>query len=280
MSAQVEKFTRFAALHEGPAPFVIANAWDAGSARILSALGFDALATTSAGYAISRGKRDSFAALSQAEVLENAREIVEATALPVSADLEDGFGAAPETCADTIQKAIAIGLVGGSIEDATGDPGNPIYDFAASVDRVAAVADAARGHPFLLTARAENWLHGRPDLDDTIRRLQAFCEVGADVVYAPGLPDLESIATLCRAVPKPVNVVMGLKGATYSADQLGAAGVRRISVGGSFARAAMGALQRAAREVLEEGRFTYAADAISNADVMALMAQDRGGARS
>ncbi len=132
----------------------------------------------------------------------------------------------------------------------------------------------------MLTARAENWLHGRPDLDDTIRRLQAFCEVGADVVYAPGLPDLETIATLCRAVPKPVNVVMGLKGATYSADQLGAAGVRRISVGGSFARAALGALQRAAREVLEEGRFTYAADAISNADVMALMAQDRGGARS
>lgn len=210
---------------------MIPNPWDAGSARILAALGFEALATTSAGFAFSIGRRDSSAALSREAILENARSIVEATDLPVSADLEDGFGASPAACADTIRLAADIGLVGGSIEDATGDANNLIFDFTLAVERVAAAAEEARRQPFVLTARAENFLNGRPDLDDTIRRLQAFEAAGADVLYAPGLPDLEAIRTVCSAVTRPVNVVMGLAGTQYSVRELEAAGVKRISVG-------------------------------------------------
>ncbi|MDI6838411.1 MAG: isocitrate lyase/phosphoenolpyruvate mutase family protein [Rhizobiaceae bacterium] len=242
--------------------FVIPNPWDAGSARLLASLGFEALATTSAGYAFSRGKLDSFASLERREILDNAAEIVGATNLPVSADLEDGFGAEPETCAETIVLACEIGLVGGSIEDATGDPTTPIYDFSHAIERVRAAAEAARNLPFLLTARAENFLWGRPDLDDTIRRLQAFADAGADVLYAPGLPDLDTIRTVCAAVDKPINVVMGLKGPSFSIKELSEAGVRRVSVGGSFARAALGALMRAAEEVKATGTFTYAGDAL------------------
>lgn len=279
MTKQGTKYEQFFALHARTKAFVIPNAWDAGSARILSSLGFEALATTSAGYAFSKGKRDSFAALSQAEILSNAQETVEATDLPVSADLEDGFGARPEACADTIERAIDVGLVGGSIEDATGDPNNPIFDFDQAVDRIAAASDAKNGKPFLLTARAENWLWGNPDLADTIRRLQAFCEVGADVVYAPGLPDIDAIQTVCAEVPKPVNVVMGLKGLSYSVTELSEAGVQRISVGGSFARAALGALRRAASEVITEGTFGYAEDAIPDSEAASLMFQGKPASR-
>ena len=269
---QSEKFQAFKALHERPGVFVMPNPWDAGTARILTALGFEALATTSAGFAFSIGRRDSIAGLTRDEILGNARSIVEATHLPVSADLEDGFGGAPETCAETIRLAATTGLVGGSIEDATGDPENPIFEFGQSVERVAAACEAARAVPFLVTARAENFLHDRPDLDDTIRRLQAFEKAGADVVYAPGLPDLDAIRTVCSAVEKPVNVVMGLQGATFTVDELQDAGVQRISVGGAFARAALGAFVRAAVEVKDNGTFTFSADAIPGAEVSGYMA--------
>ena len=226
MSDQQDRYERFKALHKGGRAFVIPNPWDAGSARLLASLGFQALATTSAGYAFSKGKRDSFSALDRSEILENAAEIVAATDLPVSADLEDGFGPEPETCATTIRMACEIGLCGGSIEDATGDPSAPIYDFVLAVERVQAAAEAAAGQPFLLTARAENFLWDRPDLDDTIRRLQAFSRAGADVLYAPGLPDLAAIRTVCESVDRPVNVVMGLGGPRYSVAELADAGVR------------------------------------------------------
>lgn len=268
---QSEKFQAFKALHARPGAFVIPNPWDAGTARILTALGFEALATTSAGFAFSIGRRDSIAGLTRDEILGNARSIVDATDLPVSADLEDGFGGAPDTCAETIALAAAAGLVGGSIEDATGDPANLIFEFGQSVERIAAACEAARALPFLVTARAENFLHGRPDLDDTIRRLQAFEKAGADVVYAPGLPGLDAIRSVCSAVEIPVNVVMGLMGATYTVDELQDAGVKRISVGGAFARAALGAFMRAAVEVKDNGTFTFSADAIPDAQASGYM---------
>ncbi|MFD1344728.1 isocitrate lyase/PEP mutase family protein [Litorisediminicola beolgyonensis] len=273
MSDRSEKLARFRQLHAGDGTFVMPNPWDAGSARLLSHLGFEALATTSAGFAFSKGKRDSFAGLSRDELLANAAEIVQATDLPVSADLEDGFGAAPETCAETIRRAAGVGLVGGSIEDATGDPADPIFDAGLATERVAAAAEAARAEGFVLTARAENFLWGRPDLGDTIRRLQSFAEAGADVLYAPGLPDLDSIAAVVGAVDRPVNVVMGLSGKPLTVADLAGVGVKRISVGGSFARAALGALMRAAREVRDAGTFGYAAEAMPDAEVAALMSQ-------
>lgn len=276
MSGQKEKFEKFKALHQGPGAFVMPNPWDAGSAILLESLGFKALATTSAGYAFSKGKRNSAAALSRDELLGNAAEIVNATALPVSADLENGFGRAPQSCADTIRQAASIGLSGGSIEDASGDASDPIYDFTLAVERVQAAAEAASGQPFLLTARAENHLWGRPDLDDTIRRLQAFAQAGADVLYAPGLPDIAAIRTVCASVDKPVNVVMGLGGPVYSTAELAEAGVRRISVGGSFARAAWGGLLRAAQEVSAQGTFTYARDAMPDGEVVALLNGNAG----
>lgn len=276
---QAAQYQRLSELHQRDGAFVIPNAWDAGSARLLTSLGFEALATTSAGFAFSIGKRDSFAGLSREEILKNAADIVGATGLPVSADLEDGFGPEPETCAETIRLAASTGLAGGSIEDATGDPARPIHEFALSVERVRAAADAARGLPFLLTARAENFISGRPDLADTIARLQAFSEAGADVLYAPGLPDLDAIRTICREVDKPVNVVMGLSGATATVAELADAGVKRISVGGSFARAALGALMRAALEVRDRGSFSYAAEAIPDRDVAALMSQAQRASR-
>jgi 2-methylisocitrate lyase-like PEP mutase family enzyme len=267
-----QKYKSFRTLHERPGAFVIPNPWDAGTARILTALGFEALATTSAGYAFAAGRQDSAASLTRDEILQNARSIVDATHLPVSADLEDGFGRSPEVCAETIRLASAMGLVGGTLEDATGDPNDPIYDFSLAVERVAAAAETAHDCDFVLTARSENFLHGRPDLDDTIRRLQAFAEARADVLYAPGLPNLEAIREVCASVSKPVNVVMGLKGPTFSVEELAAVGVKRISVGGSFARAALGAFVRAAREVKDRGTFTYAADALPHAEAKAYMA--------
>ncbi len=269
---QTKKYEVFKSLHERPGSFVIPNPWNAGTARILNSLGYDALATTSAGYAFSAGLRDSTGALTRDNILGNAQEIVEATNLPVSADLEGGFGVEPETCAETIRMASEVGLVGGSIEDATGNPENPIFDFELSVERIAAASETAHTLPFLLTARAENFLYGRPDLDDTIARLQAYANAGADVLYAPGLPDLDNIRIICEAVDKPVNVVMGLSGPSYTVEELQAAGVKRISVGGSFARAALGAFVRAAREVKENGTFGYAVDAIPDSVAVGYMA--------
>lgn len=277
MPSQREKYEAFKALHQRPGAFVMPNAWDAGSAVILGSLGFEALATTSAGYAFSTAKRDSLAALSQAEILQNARAIAAATDLPVSADLENGFGPAPQDCASTVLGALDAGLVGGAIEDATGDPDDPIYAFEAAVDRITAAAEAARGKPFLLTARSENYLWGRPDLRDTIARLQAFSEAGADVLYAPGLPDLESIKTVCAEVDKPVNVVAGLQGEVLNTAELAAVGVARISTGGSLARAALGALRRAGEEILQDGSFTYAAQAFPGGELAALMDQASAG---
>lgn len=265
------KVAAFRALHARPGAFVIPNPWDAGSARILAALGFEALATTSAGYAFSAGLPDVVGVLTRDGILANARAIVEATDLPVSADMQNGFGRSPEVCAETIRLAAGVGLAGGSIEDATDDPRDPIYEFGLAVERVAAAAEAARKCGFVLTARSENFLHGRPDLADTIRRLQAFEKAGADVLFAPWIPSLEAIREVCASVGKPVNVVMGVKGPNFSVEELAAAGVKRVSVGGSFARAALGGFMRAAREVKERGTFTYVAEALPHADANAYM---------
>jgi 2-methylisocitrate lyase-like PEP mutase family enzyme len=268
-----EKLALFCALHARAGTFVMPNPWNAGSAKILTALGFEALATTSAGYAFAVGKLDSSAALSRDEVIANAREIVEATRLPVSADLEGGFGRDPTACSETIRIAADAGLVGGSIEDASGEPDRPIYDFSLAVERVAAASETARDCGFVLTARAENFLQGRHDLDDTIARLRAFEAAGADVLYAPALPGLDAIRRVCSSVSKPVNVLMGLRGALYSVADLAAAGVKRISVGGSLARAALGAFVAAAREVRDNGSFAYAQTALPHSEARAFMSR-------
>lgn len=266
MPTQAEKAVQFRALHQGPDVLVVGNPWDAGTARILSGLGFEALSTTSAGLAFTLGRRDGMGAVSREEALANAKAIVEATALPVAADLENGYGDSPEAAAETIRLAAeTAGLVGGSIEDATGDPSRPIYDFDHAVERMAAAAEATRafGFPFMLVGRAENYLHGHADLDDTIRRLQAFEKVGAEVLYAPGIMQPEDIRAVCASVSKPVNVLMGLKGAPLlSVKELGELGVRRISVGSGFSRAAMTAFLNAAREMIDHGTFSFAAETL------------------
>lgn len=256
-ATQAEKAQVFARLHEQPRPLLIPDPWDIGTARILAALGFEALATTSAGMAYSLGRRDG--AVSRQEALAHVRSIVDATPLPVSGDLENGYGDAPEFVAETIRLAAAAGLVGGSIEDFTGDPQRPIYCLSHAVARVAAAVEAARGLPFrfMLTARAENYLHGRADLDDTIERLCAFEAAGADVLYAPGLRDIGQIRQVCQAVTRPVNVLAGIGGMSLSVDELAAAGVRRISVGSTLARAALGAFLKAAREIKDRGTFSF-----------------------
>jgi 2-methylisocitrate lyase-like PEP mutase family enzyme len=276
-ATQAEKAERFQALHAQSGAFVIPNPWDAGTARILTSIGFEALTTTSAGLAFVLGRRDGAGALSRDETLANAKAIADATDLPVAGDLENGFGHAPEAAAETIRLAgEAAGLVGGSIEDATGDPAHPIYAFQHAVERVAAAAEAARAlsFPFVLVGRAENFLHGRPDLDDTIRRLQAFEAAGADALFAPGLTSPEDIRTLCASVRKPVNVVMGLKGVSLSVAELAALGVRRISVGSALSRAALAAFVRAAREIREHGTFSFAEAALPYAEANALAAAD------
>jgi 2-methylisocitrate lyase-like PEP mutase family enzyme len=261
----------FRALHAGPGAFVMPNPWDAGSARILAALGFKALATTSAGMAFTQGLLDGEAG--RPAILANAAAIVAAVPLPVNADLENGFGDAPEDAAETIRLAVAAGLAGGSIEDASGDAARPIYDFAHAVERVAAAAEAARAAVpgFVLTARAENFLHGRADLDDTIRRLQAFEKAGAAVLYAPGLPDLAAIGGVCAAVSAPVNVLANARIPGLSVAALAAAGARRISLGGTLSRAALGSLVRAGRELLGPGTFGFAADAVPMAELATLL---------
>jgi 2-methylisocitrate lyase-like PEP mutase family enzyme len=255
MPTQAEKAAQFLALHQRPEPFVIANPWDAGTARMLTGLGFQALSTTSAGLAFTLGRRDAVAAISRDEALANARSIVEATPLPVAAE--------------------TAGLVGGSIEDATGDPSHPIYDFNHAVERIAAAAIAASAlpFPFMLVARAENYLHCRADLDDTIRRLQAFEAAGAEVLYAPGIASADDIRTVCSSVAKPVNVLMGIKGVPpLSVMELGALGVRRISLGSGFSRAALTAVVHAAREVIEDGTFTFTAETMYMSELSNLFA--------
>ena len=256
-ATQADKAIRFKGLHEGPGAFVIPNPWDAGSARVLAALGFHALATSSGASAGVLGRRDG--RVTRDEALAHARAIVDATDLPVSADLEKGFGDAPADAAETIRLAAGVGLVGGSIEDATGDKARPLYDIGHAVERVAAAAEAARAlpFPFTLTARAENFLRGNPDLDDTIRRLQAFERAGADVLFAPGLPDLASVRAVCAAVSKPFNFMAGIKGKSFTVPELEAAGVRRISLATSLYRAAVSGLLEAAREVKDRGTFGY-----------------------
>lgn len=265
MDVQTLRAEAFKALHERDGAFVIPNPWDAGSAKLLASLGFEALATTSAGLAFSLGRPDAEGALSLDDTLDNAGEIVDATALPVAADLENGFGDLPEDCAQTILRAAETGLVGGSIEDASGRSDAPIYDFGLAVERVRAAVQAARSlpFPFTLCARAENLLHGRMDLDDTILRLQAYAEAGADVLYAPGLRTVEEVRAVVQAVaPRPVNVLMGMAGVPLSVNQLQDLGVRRVSVGSSLARAALGAFYRAAQEIRDEGTFGYGEQAM------------------
>lgn len=276
MLNQEQKAERFRALHHGPL-FVIPNPWDAGSARLLAGFGFQALATTSAGLAFALGRRDGEGSVSRDEALRNAADIVAAVDLPVSADLENGYGDTPEHAAETTRLAVEVGLVGSSIEDATGNPADPIYDFNLSVERVAAAAEVAHAWSFRYTfvGRAENFLHGRNDLDDTIRRLQAYEKAGADVLFAPGLPNLDAIRTVCASVSKPVNVVLGARNTPYSLADLAAAGVRRVSTGSSFARAALTGLRDASLELLGPGTATYLDDAITFAEVTALMAPKR-----
>jgi 2-methylisocitrate lyase-like PEP mutase family enzyme len=274
--SQADKAKKLRALHTGPRAFIIPNPWDAGSARILAGLGFQALATTSAGFAFSLGRRDGM--VTRDEVLAHCRAIAGATDLPVAADLENCFGDDPKTVAETIRLAAATGIVGGSVEDASGDDSRPIYDHALAMERVAAATEAARAlpFPFTLTARAENFLHGRRDLDDTIRRLQAFAAAGADVLFAPGLPSLEAIRTVCAAVaPRPVNVLASIKGLAFSVAELEAAGVRRISLGGALARTALGALIAAGREMQEKGTFTFVEQATPTAEVAGFMAEEK-----
>jgi 2-methylisocitrate lyase-like PEP mutase family enzyme len=261
------KGAAFRRLHEAPGAFIIPNPWDTGTARILARLGFPALATTSAGMAFSLGVAEGRTA--PEDVLAHCRMIVAATPLPVSADLEKGFGDSPESVAETIRAAAAIGLAGCSIEDHTNRRDDPIFDFGLAVERIAAAAEASRALPedFVLTARCENYLWGRPDLDDTIRRLEAFEKAGADVLYAPGLHDLEMIRTVCGAVGKPVNVVMGMPGATFGAAELAEAGVKRISVGSALARLAYGSFVAAAREMQTNGTFSFAKDAMGFAEL-------------
>ena len=256
-AAQSDKAERFRVLHAGPAAFVIANPWDAGSARALAELGFSALATSSAASAGVLGRRDG--QLTRDEAIAHAHAIVSATELPVSADLENGFGDAPEFVAQTIALAAEAGLVGGSIEDATGRPEAPLYDFDHAVQRVAAAVQASRALPFAftLTARCENFLRGKPDLDDTIRRLQAFERAGADVLFAPALPDLAAVRAVCAALTRPVNFMVGIKGKSFTLAELEAAGVRRVSLATSLYRAAMKGLRDAATEVRDHGSFGY-----------------------
>jgi 2-methylisocitrate lyase-like PEP mutase family enzyme len=276
MTSQHEKAQSFRALHKRPGAFIIPNPWDAGTAVILASLGFEALATTSAGLAFALGVRDG-GGLTRTAALANVQAIAAATALPVSADLENCYADDPQEAAETLVLAAAAGAVGGSIEDATGDPATPIYDFSLAVERVAAAAEAVRRlpFPFMLTARAENFLNGRDDLDDTIRRLLAFEKAGADVLYAPALPSLDAIRTVCASVTKPVNVLAGAR-QTHSVAELAEAGAKRISLGSGLNRAALGGFLKAARELKDSGTVGFLREAAPYADIQALMPEPTG----
>lgn len=274
MISQQEKAARFRALHQREGAFIIPNPWDVGTARLLAHLGFEALATTSAGYAFSRGVPDGSIRLSEA--LAHAAAINGASDLPVSGDLENCFADEPEIAAETIQLAAAAGLVGGSIEDARAD--RSLYELEYAVERVRAAAEVAHAlpFPFTLTARAENYLYGKPDLRDTVRRLQRYQEAGADVLYAPGLTTREEISEVVRSVDRPVNVLMGLPGAKLTLADLQELGVRRVSVGSALSRVALSAFMAAAREMRERGTFTFATDAAGLGDLNALFAAAGG----
>lgn len=269
----MDKGAIFRKLHDGPGAFVIPNPWDIGTAKLLASFGFSALATTSAGYAFSRGRPDG--GIGFEEMIGHCREIAAATDLPVSADLERGKGDSADSAAETVFAAEAAGLAGCSLEDFGGDPDDPIYDFDHAVARVAAAVSAARDlrRDFVLTARAENFLHGRNDLDDTIRRLQAFEAAGADVLYAPGLPDIEAVRAVCAAVRRPVNV---LAGAHFTVPELAGAGARRISLGSKLTALAFGALERASREMLDAGSFGFAREAMAFDRLQAFYGRDEG----
>ena len=277
MPTQAEKAATFRALHARPGAFIIPNPWDTGTARLLASIGFEALATTSLGVANSLGRPDGTGAVSRGEVLANCRTIADATDLPVNADLENGYADEPRAAAEIIRLASEAGMVGGSIEDATGDPGRPIYDFALAVERVQAAVEVARALPvpFLLTARAENLIHGRLDLDDTIKRLQAFEKAGADVLYAPGLRDLATVRAVTGAVGKPVNVVMSHIDPALTAAELAAAGVKRISVGGSLSRLALASFLRGAREMKDTGGFTWSRDTVTGKELKGIFTRWR-----
>ncbi len=267
MSTQAEKARDFRALHERDGAFIIPNPWDIGTARLLEHLGFEALATTSMGYAFSCGQNDT--TISRDRMIEHLSEIASATKLPVSGDLENGYGDAPEFVAETIRLAAAAGAVGCSIEDATARPDDPIYKLEHAAERIRAAVTAARALPFAftLTGRAENYLHGRPDLNDTIARLQAYQDAGADVLYAPGLRSRDDIRAVVSSVDRPVNVLMGLQGVLLTLPELASTGVKRVSVGSALARAALGAFLRAAREMREHGTFTFAQEAASPREI-------------
>ncbi len=269
--SQKEKAARFRALHDGPGAFVIPNPWDVASARILDGLGFEALATSSAASACSVGRRDG--GLTRDEALAHARIIVNATDLPVSADLERGFGDAPEIVAETIRLAADAGLVGCTIEDTTGNQDKPLYDFGLAVERIAAAAQTAHalGLPFILTARAHNLMYANPSLEDTIIRLQAFERAGADVLFAPGLPDLNAVRAVCTALSKPVNFMAGIKGKPFSVAELADAGVKRISLATSLYRAAMTGFLEAASEVKDSGQFRFLDRCASTPELVKLM---------
>jgi 2-methylisocitrate lyase-like PEP mutase family enzyme len=272
MRTPAERATAFRALHRRPGAFIIPNPWDAGTARLLASLGFEALATTSLGLANALGRPDGAGAVSRSEVLDNCRAIAGATDLPVNADLENGYAHEPRAAAEMIRLAAETGVVGGSIEDATGDPVRPIYDFGLAVERVHAAVEVARSLPvpFLLTARAENLLHGRLDLEDTIRRLQAFEKAGADVLYAPGLRDLATIGTVVSSVGRPLNVVATTLDPSITLGQLAEVGVKRVSVGGSLSRLALAAFLEGAREMKDRGGFTWIRDTVPSPELRAI----------
>jgi 2-methylisocitrate lyase-like PEP mutase family enzyme len=262
--------SRFRELHDAPGCFVIPNPWDVGSARLLAGLGFEALATSSAAAACAIGHRDG--GITRDQALAHARSIVEATELPVSADLENGFGDAPETVAETVRLAAEAGLSGCTIEDSTRNPEHPLYDFELAVERIAAAVEAARSlpGPFVLTARAHNLLYGGT-LDETLRRLQAYEKAGADVLFAPGLTDLHSVGLVCKTVSKPVNFMAGIPGKSFAVADLAAAGVKRISLATSLYRAAMTGLLDAVREVQGPGTFSFVDRVAATGDLYKMM---------
>jgi 2-methylisocitrate lyase-like PEP mutase family enzyme len=270
MRTQAEKGAIFRALHQRDGAFIIPNPWDPGTARLLAGLGFEALATTSAGYAFSIGLRDNM--VGRDRMIAHVSDVASSTDLPVSGDLENGYGDDPYTVAETLRLAAAAGLVGGSIEDSTGRQDDPVYDKGLAVERVRAAAEAVRELPFTftLTARAENQIVGRPNLKDTIERLQAYQEAGADVLYAPGLASREEIAAVVGSVDRPVNVLMGMKGIGLSLAELSALGVKRVSVGGALARVALGAVLRAGREMRETGTFAFTDEAVTHGELSAM----------
>lgn len=272
MKSQKQKAAEFKSLHERPGAFIIPNPWNAGTAKLLTNLGFEALATTSAGLAFSLGRPDLSRKLSLEEVLDNAKEIIAASDLPINADLENGYSDTPEGVYDTILQAGQIGLVGASIEDASGIQSDPIYDFNLSVERINAAVEAKNtfDFPFMLTARSENFVHGREDLDDTIQRLQAYQDAGADVLYAPDLRNYQDISSVVQTLDRPLNVMAG---ASFSVLELSQIGVKRISLGSLLIRSALGELIRSAREIIEKGTSFFADDAVSFGDLMEIFKQ-------